>query len=63
MGNVLVEKPDGKKQLRRSRGRWENTVKKDLQEVRLEGMKWINLAQDRDRRQALVSAVMNLQVP
>jgi len=26
-------------------------------------MDWIQLAQDRDRWQALVSAVMNLQVP
>ena len=27
------------------------------------GMDWIMLAQDRDRWQALVNAVMNLQVP
>ena len=27
------------------------------------GMDWIELAQDRDRRLALVTAVMNLQVP
>jgi hypothetical protein len=27
------------------------------------GMDWIDLAQDRDRCQALVNAVMNLQVP
>jgi len=27
------------------------------------GMIWIDLAQDRDRWQALVSAVMNLQIP
>jgi len=26
-------------------------------------MDWINVAQDRDRWQALVNAVMNLQVP
>jgi hypothetical protein len=29
----------------------------------LRGMDWIELAQDRDRWQVLVSAVMNLRVP
>jgi hypothetical protein len=35
----------------------------DLQEVGWEGMDWIDMAQDRDRWQALVSTVMNLRVP
>jgi hypothetical protein len=35
----------------------------DLQKVGYEGMAWIDLAQDRDRCLALVSAVMNLRVP
>ena len=38
-------------------------MKMDLKEVGFEGMDWIELAQDRNRRCALVNAVMNLRVP
>jgi hypothetical protein len=34
----------------------------DLQEVGWGGKEWIDMAQDRDRWRAVVSAVMNLQV-
>jgi hypothetical protein len=58
---VLVGKPEGKLSLERPRSKWENNIKTDLQEVGREA--WIELAQDRDRWRALVTAVMNLQVP
>jgi len=38
-------------------------LKMDLQEVGCEGTNWIELAQDRDRWRAPVTAVMTLQVP
>jgi hypothetical protein len=60
---VLVGNPEGKRPLGRSRLRWENNIKMDLQEVRCEGIDWIDVAQDRDRWRALVNAVMNLRVP
>ena len=56
-------KPDGKRPLGRPRSRWEDTIKMDRQKVGCGGMDWIKLALDRDRWQALVDTVMNLQVP
>jgi hypothetical protein len=59
---VLVGKPEGKKPLGRPRFRWEDDIKMDLQEVGCVSMDWIELAQDRDRRWALVNVVLNLCV-
>jgi len=58
-----VGKPEGKRPLGRPRRRWEDNIKMDLQEVVCGGVDWMELAQDRDRRRALVTAVMNLRVP
>jgi len=60
---VLVGKPEGTIPLGRSRRRWEDNIKMDLQEVRCGGMDWIELAQDTYRWLALVNMVMNLRVP
>ena len=60
---VLVGKREGKRLLGRQKCRWEDNIKMDLQEVGCGGMDGIELAQDRDRWQSLVNAVVNLRVP
>jgi hypothetical protein len=60
---VLVGKPEGKRSLARRRRRYDNNIKMDLQEVGGCRGDWMELAQDRDRWQALVSTVRNLRVP
>jgi hypothetical protein len=60
---VLVGKPEGKRPIGRPRCRWEDNIKMDLQEVVCGDVDWIELAQDRDWRRAIVTAVMNLRVP
>jgi len=60
---VLVRKPEGRRPLGRSRRRWVDNIRMDLQEAGCVYMDWIGLAQDRDSWRTLVSAVMNLRVP
>ena len=62
-GVYRMGKDEGKIPLRRLRHRWGDNIKMDLQEMGCEGMDWIDVAQDRDKWQALVNAVINLQVP
>jgi hypothetical protein len=59
---VLMGKPEGKRPLGRPRHSWEDGVRMDLKEIGLGSVDWIQLAQDRDRWQALVNIVMNLRV-
>jgi len=60
---ILVGKPEEKRLLGRPRRRWEDNIKMGLQEVSYADMDWIELAQDRDKWRALVTAVMKLRVP
>jgi hypothetical protein len=60
---ILVGRPEGRRPLGRPRLKWEDNIKMDVQGVGCGGMDWIELAQDRDRWEALVNAVINLRVP
>jgi hypothetical protein len=60
---VLVGETWGKRPLGRPRRRWEDNIKRDVEEVGGGRGDWMELAQDRDRWRALVSTVKNLRVP
>ena len=59
---VLVGIPEGRKPLEKPRRRWEDNIRMELREVGCGCLDWLELAQDRYRWRALVSAVMNLRV-
>jgi hypothetical protein len=60
---VLAGKPEGKRPVGRPRRRWEDNIKLDLREIRIDGTNWIRVAQGKVRWRAFVSMVMNFQVP
>jgi hypothetical protein len=43
--------------------RWVDNIKMDLEEIGLGGVDRIGLAEDGDKRRALMNVVMNLRVP
>jgi hypothetical protein len=59
---LLVGKPDGNRPLGRPKHRWVDNMKMDLREVGWGDVDWVHLAQDRDKRRALVNAAMNIRV-
>jgi hypothetical protein len=58
---VFVEKSEGKKPLGKPRRTWEDGIRMDIREISW-GVEWIQLAQDRGLRRAVLNAVMNLRV-
>jgi hypothetical protein len=60
---ILVEKPEGKRPLRKPRRRWIDNIKMNFREIEWGGIEWIDMAQHRDQWRALVNTVMNLRVP
>jgi hypothetical protein len=59
---VLVGRPEEKKPCGRLRHRFDDNIRRDLQEMEWGGLDWINLAQDSVRWWVLVSVIMNLWV-
>jgi hypothetical protein len=59
---VLIGRSGSKRPLGRSRRRWEDNVKVDLREIRIYGVNWIRLTQDRVQLRGFVNTVMNLHV-
>jgi hypothetical protein len=62
MYRVLMEKPEEKRPLGRPTRRREDGIRMDIREIGWGSVDWIQLAQDRDRWQAVVNTVMNLRV-
>jgi thiamine phosphate synthase YjbQ (UPF0047 family) len=42
--------------------RWEDDIKRNLEEIQCEDSEWIHLAQDRDQWKTLMSTVINHQI-
>jgi hypothetical protein len=59
----LVGRLEGRRPLGRPRRRWEDNIKMDLREIGFGDVDWTHLAQDRDRKWALVNMVMILRAP
>ena len=51
------------KTLGRSRRRWVDNIRMDLEETGINAGNWVDLAQDRSYWRALVNAALNLRVP
>jgi hypothetical protein len=60
---LVVEKPEGRRQLGILRCGWEDNIKMDIKEIGLGCIDWIDLTQDGDQSRAFLNTVMNLWVP
>ena len=60
---ILTGKPIGKRPLGRSRRRWQDNIRMDLEEIGINAENWVDSAQDREYWRALVNAALKLQVP
>lgn len=61
--SVFVGQPEGKRPLGRTKHGWEVNTKMDLKEIGFECVDWIDMAQNKDKSQAVVNMVMYLHAP
>ena len=59
---ILIGKPTGKRPLENPRRRWEDNIRKDLEETGVNTRNWVDLAQDMGYWRAIVKAALNLWV-
>jgi hypothetical protein len=59
----LIGEPEGKRPCRRTRRRWEDSIRMDLRGIGWDFVDLLHLAHDRDLRQVLVKTVMKFLVP
>jgi hypothetical protein len=59
---VLVGRPERKRPLGRLRHGWEDNIKIDLREIRIDKANWIRLVQDRVQWRDFVSTIINLRI-
>ena len=60
---ILTGKPTGKRPLGRTRRRWEDNIRVNLEEIGIRAGNWVDSAQDRNYWRALVNAALKLRVP
>ena len=60
---ILTGKHTGQRPMGRPRPRWEDNIRMDLEEIGINTSNWLDLAQDRDYRRALVNVASSLRVP
>ena len=57
---ILTGKATGKRPLEKTRRRWEDNIRMDLEEMSINAGNWVDSAQDRDYWRALVNLTLNI---
>ena len=60
---ILTDKPTGKRPLGRTRRKWEDNIRMDLEEIGINAGNWVDSAQDRNYWRALVNVALKLRIP